>query len=788
MSRTISSTTEGSLCIGCGICRAACASRAINMVQSGDGVCRPVVDLSRCVDCGQCVQVCPQHPDRIASIRAELAKMPRPEAAGVLGAKCYLAWTNDTAGRRRSASGGVATAMALHLLATGAVDGVMHVHRLAARRGEAHYRAVLSRTAEEVEAGRGSAYETIDFSEVLDCLKPGNCYFAIGTPCVVRGLKELVSVHPRFHGIRLYTCALVCSHNVSPRFADALADRLKIADVPFLVDFRDKWNNTDAGKCNTRYFLENGDDLYRENRNASGWTKLWRSFAFAPTACRQCPDFWGLVADMSVKDAWGDKEWTADPLGRSVVLFRDAELERAFRSCDITARSLAEEKVARMQLPQSMLKQAGVVRKKPLLRDCQKKILVAGGYGYGNAGDEAQCAETLRLLRERYPEFQIENLSPDPDYSHCVHPGFHHVLASRVAVFNQGRSHDWYRLSGCGRKLGFLVVSLLLYLNASRVRKGRATFLLNARRSAFLQRIAEASLFYYCGGGYLTGATKSRLWEAILTCAIGRKLGVPVVMSGQTIGLWNGFLERRFAHWGFRDVAVIGLRDNVASAKDLAAIGIDSSRIIPTHDDALFCEKARERQVACERYLTVNFHFWGMKGAVRTEVLAKLKCALALFRSKFGIEKVVFIPMHVSDLKSYYAYQGLYPDPDLEVLECNSDFRCIRRAIADSTALLTMKHHPIIFAVGEDTPVVSMAYSTYYVHKNFGAMQQYGVECCSMDLAADGWESDLVRALDRARDVDWFRRCVRQGREDAVKRRERFLKVVDSVMGAQAPL
>ena len=145
------------------------------------------------------------------------------------------------------------------------------------------------------------------------------------------------------------------------------------------------------------------------------------------------------------------------------------------------------------------------------------KILVAGGYGYGNAGDEAQCAETLRLLSGRYPGFEIENLTPDPDYSSRVHPGFRHVLASRVAVFNQGRRHDWYRLSGRVRTLGFLAVSLLLYLNVPRVRKGRATFLLNARRSEFLRRLAGASLFYYCGGGYLTGATKSRLWEAILT-------------------------------------------------------------------------------------------------------------------------------------------------------------------------------------------------------------------------------------------------------------------------------
>ena len=56
----------------------------------------------------------------------------------------------------------------------------------------------------------------------------------------------------------------------------------------------------------------------------------------------------------------------------------------------------------------------------------EKLILVAGGYGYGNAGDEAQCAETLRRLALRYPDFQIRNLTPHPDYSAAAHPAFAH--------------------------------------------------------------------------------------------------------------------------------------------------------------------------------------------------------------------------------------------------------------------------------------------------------------------------------------------------------------------------
>ena len=39
-----------------------------------------------------------------------------------------------------------------------------------------------------------------------------------------------------------------------------------------------------------------------------------------------------------------------------------------------------------------------------------------------------------------------------------------------------------------------------------------------------------------------------------------------------------------------------------------------------------------------------------------------------------------------------------------------------------------MKHHPIIFAVGEKVPVISLANFDYYVHKNGGALKLFGLE------------------------------------------------------------
>lgn len=410
-----------------------------------------------------------------------------------------------------------------------------------------------------------------------------------------------------------------------------------------------------------------------------------------------------------------------------------------------------------------------------------KTILVVGGYGYGNAGDEAQCAETLRLLAERYPDFQVRNLTPDPDFSFAEHPGFAHDYAPRVLLYNHGGRFDWYKLTSACRRIAFLFVSCLVYANSWFVKRGLPTLFINARRAAFLHQLAQARLLYFCGGGYLTGATTSRLWEGILLCRLAKCFGVPVAMSGQTIGVWNGPLERKFAHWGFKDVGVIGLRDDEDSLKALAEIGISGDHVLLTHDDALFCEKAARRQVN-GRYIAVNFHFWGMKdSSEKASALESVHLALEKTRKATGIEKVVFLAMHKSDLKSAAEYRLLFPGEVIDVFPAVGRFREIRRAIADAEILLTMKHHPIIFAVGEGTPVVSLAYSPYYVHKNFGAMQQYGVESCSTNLSSPDWPAQFDAALSKALDRDWFAAETMVRRNLLKDRENTFVKRVDAL-------
>lgn len=333
---TVNETVKKDFCINCGLCKFSCPQDAIKLNRNAFNEYTPIINSKKCTNCSLCYSICPNTPDKMKSEALKCKNSENKTSFGSEGFH-YLAWDNNNDKRIKSASGGAITKLACYMLENKIIDGVIHVKRVLSRKGEPNYKACLSTSIEELNIveRKSSAYQPIDFSEILKSTESGKTYFITATPCVIRGLKNL-KIDCKF-----ITCALICSHNTNVNFISYLADMLNIPDQPFYVDLRNKDNISNANMFNTCFYTQE-ETLLKKNRFLTGWTSLWRKNYFAMNACLYCSDLWGREADISVKDAWG--KWAKeDALGKSIVIVKNEKLNQMFNQCGLELESLDAE-------------------------------------------------------------------------------------------------------------------------------------------------------------------------------------------------------------------------------------------------------------------------------------------------------------------------------------------------------------------------------------------------------------------------------------------------------------
>lgn len=414
------------------------------------------------------------------------------------------------------------------------------------------------------------------------------------------------------------------------------------------------------------------------------------------------------------------------------------------------------------------------------------EILVAGGYGWGNAGDEAQCTQTLKLLRTRYPNLEIVCLTPNIKYTYLHNDNFYCKYASRVMIFNQGRSFDLFSYIEKSKLklICFFIKFIITWLNCFLVRADLPVLLINSRTASFLYELKEARLLFFCGGGYLTGSTYSRLWDGILMCACAHVLKTDVVMSGETVGNFMSTFNRRLAKWGFAHVKLITTRDRFSSLLDLKEIGLDDpNRFFATHDDALFCEKQDDFFYSSEPYAVVNFMDYRMpdKDALSRRVVEICKNLAHRFR------KVVFLPMDNLDVAYFKRLASSYQLKDVELYgNAPAPFRVARAIISGSQICLTMRHHPIVFALGERVPVVSLYCNDYFKHKNIGALSLFDLDKFSVDLRSFDCVDKTMNLVDESLiSLQKYKDRIKVKLIELARKKEIFMQKVDKILEDQ---
>jgi len=291
-------------CIGCGLCK---SELGIEMQEAQKGYLSPILNKDEKTD--EFLQaVCP-----VADTHVNLE-----QNADMWGKvlKAVGAHASDEVVRKQASSGGVLTALAIYLLESGKVDGVIQVCASKEKPTETICR--VSESKEQVLECSGSRYAiSVPWLNLSEQIKEGMRYAAIGKPCDIVALRRLREFDDKYRNI-LYLLSFFCAGLPSKDANKELLKQLgcREEDCVSLSYRGNGWpgDATAVDKAGNEYRMEYG--------------KAWGDILGRDVHpyCRLCIDGIGEAADIACGDGWYIKDNQPDFSerdGRNIVFVRN---------------------------------------------------------------------------------------------------------------------------------------------------------------------------------------------------------------------------------------------------------------------------------------------------------------------------------------------------------------------------------------------------------------------------------------------------------------------------------
>lgn len=281
---------DKSMCSGCGACSIICASQAITIKADKSGTLFPTINSEKCVDCKQCVKVC---PIKSSSIFHESICF-------------YAATSNDPMLLMNAASGGVFSSIAKKAIEKGwYISGA--VSEFENGRNYTHH--IISNSLAKLENIQGSKYVQSDtqdiFLKVKTILDSGSSVLFSGTPCQVDALYHYLGGRSIE---KLFTIDVIC-HGVPGN--DVFNDYLKILEEYLhgnicKVAFRDKTLSGWSLKGIVEYYRNGKKKKALLLPKFSSYYKFFLGSDLYRDSCYECKYACpSRISDLTIGDYWG---------------------------------------------------------------------------------------------------------------------------------------------------------------------------------------------------------------------------------------------------------------------------------------------------------------------------------------------------------------------------------------------------------------------------------------------------------------------------------------------------
>ncbi len=377
-----------------------------------------------------------------------------------------------------------------------------------------------------------------------------------------------------------------------------------------------------------------------------------------------------------------------------------------------------------------------------------------------HVGDEAMAEQTITWLRSLAPsgELEITVASSDPAAS-----------ARRLGC----AAVPWVGFADCADDAARAALAAQA---GSAVRSAHPLLAAVGDAHPLLAAVADADALVVAGGGNLSSMWPAHVHERALAVAVAQRAGVPVAVTGQTLGPLDSGGERTLVARLLGAAVMVGVREP-HSAAEARSLGVGDSRLVEAPDDAVFLPAERpvglpgtlggdpavaDRATngARRRFIAVTVHPFTTPGHPRYDAIGHQLAELA---QRVDAELVI-----VPHVRGADGPAGGSDGEVAGVLASVSGGTVLDRLTAPQAAwvshnawlVVSSRYHPLVFATAAAVPALALTHGHYTAVKCRGALGQVGCEPWWVDLetAADGLLLDAAGELARRRTevADWM--------------------------------